>query len=222
MSSDNQEGTQDGGGAEWFHRDRGGKVPAQDPNKIEATVTSGIWTQCPGCSEFLRTEELEAGLMVCSNCGQHHQISAMGRLEAIVDEAIARIVVDPRINTAPTTENTRVTGGIQNAAGDSEKKPRGLGWKYPSKNCTRFRDGLEKDPQGKFTKFVCNEKECEFGHLFRGEGSCSNPVYLELGCCPDYNCKSKHQSRNEVRKRLGVSVADMRKCGKPWWAGSLG
>jgi len=119
MSSDNQEGTQDGGGAEWFHRDRGGKVPAQDPNKIEATVTSGIWTQCPGCSEFLRTEELEAGLMVCSNCGQHHQISAMGRLEAIVDEAsfeeldIEVTSVDPLgfVDNKPYT--TRLTSSVK-------------------------------------------------------------------------------------------------------------
>ena len=86
MSSENQEGPGDGGGAEWFHRDRGGKVPVQDPAKAEATVTSGLWTKCGGCAEFLRTEELEANLMVCPGCGEHHRISAMPRLLAMVDE----------------------------------------------------------------------------------------------------------------------------------------
>lgn len=85
MSTEKPDGTQDGGGAEWFHRDRGGKVPAQDSRKGEATVTSGVWTKCGGCSEFLRTEELEAKLMVCEGCGEHHRISGMSRLLAIVD-----------------------------------------------------------------------------------------------------------------------------------------
>jgi len=86
MSSENQPGKEEGGGAEWFHRDRGGKVPAQDPKKVESTVTSGLWTKCGGCGDFLRTEELEANLMVCPGCSEHHRISAMPRLLAIVDE----------------------------------------------------------------------------------------------------------------------------------------
>jgi len=86
MSSENREGNQDGGGAEWFHRDRGGKVPAQDPAKTDSTVTSGLWTKCGGCGEFLRTEELEANLMVCPGCSEHLRISAMPRLLAMIDE----------------------------------------------------------------------------------------------------------------------------------------
>jgi len=85
MSSEKPDGNQEGGGAEWFHRDRGGKVPAQDPKKVESTVTSGLWTKCGGCGEFLRTDELEANLMVCPGCSEHHRISAMPRLLAMVD-----------------------------------------------------------------------------------------------------------------------------------------
>jgi acetyl-CoA carboxylase carboxyl transferase subunit beta len=85
MSGDDQEGIQDGGGAEWFHRDRGGRVPVPDSRKPGVNVTSGIWTQCPGCSEHLRTEDLELSAMVCTNCGEHHRISAMGRLEVVLD-----------------------------------------------------------------------------------------------------------------------------------------
>ena len=86
MSSEKPVSNKEGGGAEWFHRDRGGKLPAQESKKVESTVTSGLWTKCGGCGEFLRTEELEANLMVCPGCSEHHRISAMPRLLAIVDE----------------------------------------------------------------------------------------------------------------------------------------
>jgi acetyl-CoA carboxylase carboxyl transferase subunit beta len=87
MSNENQEGNQEGGGTEWFHRDRGGKVPAQDSRKGETSVISGLWTKCGGCAEFLRSDELEANLMVCPGCGEHHRISAMPRLLAMIDES---------------------------------------------------------------------------------------------------------------------------------------
>ncbi|MEE2829654.1 MAG: acetyl-CoA carboxylase carboxyl transferase subunit beta, partial [Myxococcota bacterium] len=85
MSAEEQNGGGDGGGSEWFHRDRGGKVPAQDAKKVESSYNSGVWTKCNGCADFIRTEELEAKMMVCPTCGEHHRISAMGRIEAIID-----------------------------------------------------------------------------------------------------------------------------------------
>ncbi len=77
------EETQDGGGAAWFHRERGGKLPA-GPERTELAV-SGVWTKCDGCAEFLRNEELEASLRVCHHCGNHHRIDGQERLLGLMD-----------------------------------------------------------------------------------------------------------------------------------------
>jgi acetyl-CoA carboxylase carboxyl transferase subunit beta len=67
----------------WFHRERGGQVP-QAPERKEMAV-SGVWTKCEGCATFLRSEELEASIMVCPTCAHHHRIDGESRLLALVD-----------------------------------------------------------------------------------------------------------------------------------------
>lgn len=67
----------------WFHRERGGQVP-QAPERKEMAI-SGVWTKCDGCSTFLRNEELEVSLMVCTSCAYHHRIDGEARLLGLVD-----------------------------------------------------------------------------------------------------------------------------------------
>ena len=74
---------QDGGGPAWFHRERGGQVPPA-PEKRELASTSS-WTKCEGCAEFLRSEDLEESLRVCSLCAHHHRIGGLERLLGLVD-----------------------------------------------------------------------------------------------------------------------------------------
>ncbi len=72
-------------GPEWFHRAHGGKVPAPT-ERNDSLATSGMWTKCNGCAEFLRSEELEASALVCPNCSTHHRIDGELRLGFIVDD----------------------------------------------------------------------------------------------------------------------------------------
>lgn len=72
-------------GPEWFHRAHGGQVPAPT-ERNDSLATSGLWTKCDGCSEFLRTDELEAVASVCPNCGEHHRIGGVERLMLLVDD----------------------------------------------------------------------------------------------------------------------------------------
>ncbi len=72
-------------GPAWFHRAHGGQVPAST-ERNESLNTSGMWTKCAGCAQFLRTEELEADANVCPNCGDHHKIGGVERLEFLVDD----------------------------------------------------------------------------------------------------------------------------------------
>ena len=76
---------QDGVGAEWFHREHGGKVPSNEDSRPPSQVVTGMFTKCAGCAEFLRNEDLEESLQVCSLCGHHHRIAAHARLEGIID-----------------------------------------------------------------------------------------------------------------------------------------
>jgi acetyl-CoA carboxylase carboxyl transferase subunit beta len=83
----------------WFHRDRGGQVP-QAPERKEMAI-SGVWTKCDGCATFLRSEELEATLMVCATCAHHHRIDGEVRLMALVDEGTFEELDDEVGSTDP-------------------------------------------------------------------------------------------------------------------------
>ena len=50
-------------------------------------VPQGLWVKCSGCEAVLYKTELEANLMVCPHCGQHHRIGSRARLDAFLDEA---------------------------------------------------------------------------------------------------------------------------------------
>ena len=48
-------------------------------------VPEGIWSKCPGCSEFLFKNELERNLNVCPKCSHHLRLSARRRIEIFLD-----------------------------------------------------------------------------------------------------------------------------------------
>ena len=48
-------------------------------------MPSGVWAKCDGCGEILVETELKENLNVCPRCGYHHPISAVERLESLLD-----------------------------------------------------------------------------------------------------------------------------------------
>jgi len=44
-----------------------------------------LWTKCPTCEEMLFNKQLDKQLRVCPNCGHHFRLSAVTRLEQLVD-----------------------------------------------------------------------------------------------------------------------------------------
>lgn len=44
-----------------------------------------LWTKCQGCKQLLYTSELKKELSVCKHCGHHHRLSAMERIEQLID-----------------------------------------------------------------------------------------------------------------------------------------
>lgn len=49
-------------------------------------IPEGLWTQCPKCRELLFNKELERNLKVCLKCGYHFHLSALERIELLLDE----------------------------------------------------------------------------------------------------------------------------------------
>ena len=71
-------------GRRWFEQRKDFAPRPRDA--APAPDTPDLWTRCPGCSEMLYAEALEANLQVCSACGYHMRIGAMERLVSMLDE----------------------------------------------------------------------------------------------------------------------------------------
>jgi len=48
-------------------------------------IPEGLWTKCPKCSTMIFDKELDDNLKVCTKCGQHFQIGARERINALVE-----------------------------------------------------------------------------------------------------------------------------------------
>ncbi len=59
-------------------------------NEIETTPekrvrTEGLWTKCDGCGQTIWKAELEANQQVCPKCGKHFKMSALARIESLLE-----------------------------------------------------------------------------------------------------------------------------------------
>jgi acetyl-CoA carboxylase carboxyl transferase subunit beta len=64
-----------------FPRPDYGKTPRRKKEMPE-----GLWTKCPECDAYVFNKELEANQMVCKECGHHFNITALQRLQHLLDE----------------------------------------------------------------------------------------------------------------------------------------
>ncbi len=82
-------------------------------NRLSDEELGKLWTQCYNCHENLPTKELEANLMVCSQCGYHFRIGAYKRIEQLCDDFLeideALLPADPLqfTDTEPYTKRVK-------------------------------------------------------------------------------------------------------------------
>ncbi|HEX5000351.1 MAG TPA: acetyl-CoA carboxylase, carboxyltransferase subunit beta [Terriglobia bacterium] len=67
----------------WFKRE---KRPIESTEEDRRVLTEGLWIKCDGCKEALWRKDLESNLNVCPKCGHHYKISAMERLNLLLDD----------------------------------------------------------------------------------------------------------------------------------------
>src|SRR5262245_60146862 len=66
----------------WFKRE---KRPIENSEEDRKILTEGLWIKCDGCNETLWRKDLESNLNVCPKCGHHYKISALERLNLLLD-----------------------------------------------------------------------------------------------------------------------------------------
>ena len=49
-------------------------------------LPAGLWTKCPGCEEIIHNLEIERNTRICPKCEHHFTLSAMERIELLLDE----------------------------------------------------------------------------------------------------------------------------------------
>ncbi len=54
--------------------------------KKPETETSGLWIKCPECGEIVYKKDIEANLQKCPSCDNYFRMSAMERIELLIDE----------------------------------------------------------------------------------------------------------------------------------------
>jgi acetyl-CoA carboxylase carboxyl transferase subunit beta len=67
----------------WFRKD---KTSAPKSNGKKVRVPEGLMTKCQNCRETLYTKDLENNHNVCPKCNHHFRISAVKRIELLLDE----------------------------------------------------------------------------------------------------------------------------------------
>src|SRR4051794_8283129 len=61
------------------------KYVTVSPATPRKDMPDGLWVKCNGCGEILFNKELEKNLKVCHKCGTHFRLSAMERIEIVLD-----------------------------------------------------------------------------------------------------------------------------------------
>ena len=66
----------------WFKKS---KAPITPVEKKNVQMPEGLWTKCKNCQEIIYTKEIERNLNVCPKCDYHFRVSAMERINLVLD-----------------------------------------------------------------------------------------------------------------------------------------
>lgn len=67
--------------SDWFKREGNSSIKSKD----KRAVPEGIWSQCASCKSTIYQRELFATDFVCPNCSHHYQLSALQKIDLLID-----------------------------------------------------------------------------------------------------------------------------------------
>jgi acetyl-CoA carboxylase carboxyl transferase subunit beta len=67
----------------WFKREKNNDAKSDDGEK--RVRTEGLWLKCENCRQIIWKKDLEASLHVCTKCGTHFRMDAVGRVALLFD-----------------------------------------------------------------------------------------------------------------------------------------
>ncbi|MCC5875709.1 MAG: acetyl-CoA carboxylase carboxyltransferase subunit beta [Candidatus Sumerlaeia bacterium] len=72
----------------WFQRPTPEfiKITAPQTREVRDRIPKDLWHKCPNCGAIITRKDFKANLSVCPACGRHERISAMDRIQQLVDE----------------------------------------------------------------------------------------------------------------------------------------
>lgn len=83
----------------WFNTVKNPKL--KNVKRSSTNTPEGIWKKCTGCGEILQTSKLEANFNVCPYCEHHYRLSAVERIELLLDHNSFEEVAEDIITTNP-------------------------------------------------------------------------------------------------------------------------
>ncbi|MGB3670249.1 MAG: acetyl-CoA carboxylase, carboxyltransferase subunit beta [Phormidesmis sp.] len=69
---------------DWFANRKKTGLISQDRHERE--IADGLWTKCKRCDVLTYTKDLKANQQVCPECGFHHRVYSVERIEQLIDE----------------------------------------------------------------------------------------------------------------------------------------
>ncbi len=67
----------------WFKKSKAPIAAPVESKKVQ--MPEGLWTKCKNCQEIIYTKEIERNLNVCPKCDYHFRVSAMERINLVLD-----------------------------------------------------------------------------------------------------------------------------------------
>ncbi len=69
---------------DWFANRKKTGLISRDRHERE--IADGLWTKCERCDVVTYTKDLKANQQVCPECGFHHRVFSVERIEQLIDE----------------------------------------------------------------------------------------------------------------------------------------
>ncbi len=74
----------------WFEQLKNPKL--KHSKKVNSQTPEGLWKKCTSCQEIIQSSKLDERYQVCPYCDHHFRLSALERIDLLIDEGTFKLV----------------------------------------------------------------------------------------------------------------------------------